>query len=379
MKCKKISLAEATKEVVYSDVYGFVNSKVSCSIVFNYEIKDPYNSRKIEREISLSGDEIYIKKPGSGFAKLSNNDVANIFKIDIYALKTRVERIGYYGYSSSTPTEQNVVKIDSIKKVSLKWQNESVDGAPNNKKPITEFLSKEVYEYSDDFNKSEYLYDYEIKEKQFVRFNKDTYQQNAYGTYQVVEVYPQPNKENKLCKVCSVVNGNTKDIIRSSYSSGKQQQTSTTLYKVPYEKYPDRTNELDIFDYEICERKLSPLFERCKDGDKGNLYWQAIEGAACYKVSLYKYRFEEFVEKKLYLLEEFDIDRNKHWITIDNLYGYNFIVRLIAENREGLPLAVSRGIPVKFAGKENEVQYWNAENKNNSKNMGGSSGSVLGG
>ena len=42
MKCKKISLAEATKEVVYSDVYGFVNSKVSCTIAFNYEIKDPY-------------------------------------------------------------------------------------------------------------------------------------------------------------------------------------------------------------------------------------------------------------------------------------------------------------------------------------------------
>ena len=365
MKCKKTSLAEATKEVVYSDVYGFVNSKVSCSIVFNYERKDPYNSRNIKREISLSGDKVYIKKPGSLFAELSNKDVANIFKIDIYILKNRVEGNGYYSYSDATPTEQNVVKIDSIKKVSLEWQNESVEGAPNNNKAITEFLSKEVYEYSDEFNKSEYLYDYEIKEKQFVRFNKDTYRQIDYGTYQVVEVYPQPNKENKLCKVCSVVNGNTKDIICSSYSSGKQQQTSTTLYKVPYEKYPDRTNELDIFDYEICERKLSPLFERCKEGDKGNLYWQPIEEAASYKVSLYKYRFEEFVEKKLYLLEEFEVDRNKHWLTIDNLYGENYIIRLTAESREGMPIAISRGIPVKFAGKENKVQYWNTENKNN--------------
>ena len=364
MKCKKISLAEATKKVVYSDVYGVVNSKVSFSIVFNYEMKYSYSNRKIEREISLSGDEIYIKKSDSKFAKLSNNDVENIFKIDIYALKTIVESNGYYDYSTSTPTEQNVVKIDSIKKVSLKWQNESVEGAPNNKKAITEFLSKEVYEYSDDFNKSEYLYDYEIKEKQFVRFNKDTYQQIDYGTYQVVEVYPQPNKENKLCKVCSVANGNTKDILCSSYSSGKQLQTSTTLYKVPYGKYPKRTNGLDIFDDEICERILSPLFERCEEGDKGNLYWQPIEEAASYKVSLYKYCFEEFVEKKLYLLEEFEVDRNKHWLTIDNLYGENYIIRLTAESREGLPLAVSRGIPVKFAGKENKVQYWNTENKN---------------
>ena len=65
----------------------------------------------------------------------------------------------YYGYinSYSNQHESEVSKLDNIKKVTLKWQNESVEGAPNNKKGITEFLSKEVYEYSDDFNKSEYL------------------------------------------------------------------------------------------------------------------------------------------------------------------------------------------------------------------------------
>lgn len=369
MESKKISLAEATNEYVYSDLYGLVNSKVSFSIVFSYEMKDPYNSRKkVEREISLGESDVYIKKPDSTFAKLSNNDLSNIFKIDIYALESRVERSGYYGYSSSTPTEhpteQNVVKIDSIKKVTLKWQNESVEGAPNNKKGITEFLSKEVYEYSNNFNKSEYLYDYEIKEKQFVRFNKDTYRQNSYGTYQVVEVYPQPNKENKLCKVCSLINGNTIDIPCSTYSSGNQQQTSTTLYKVPYGKYPERINELDIFDSELCELRLNPFWVQCQAGNhKGNLYWQPIEEAASYKVSLYKYRFEEFVEKKLYLLEEFEVDRNKHWLTIDNLYGENYIIRLTAENRNGIPIAISRGIPVKFVGKENKAQYWNIKNK----------------
>ena len=70
---------------------------------------------------------------------------------------------------------------------------------------------------------------------------------------------------------------------------------------------------------------------------------------------------EEFVEKKLYLLEEFEIDRNKHWLTIDNLYGENYIIRLTAENRNGIPIAISRGIPVKFAGKENKAQYWNVD------------------
>ena len=364
MASKKVPLAEATKGVIYSDIYGFVNSKVSFSIVVRFVGKD-YYGRTIDKEITLNQDSVYIKKKDSSFAYLSNVELVDIFKLELYALKDRLNN-NYYGYSNSYPHphESEVSKLDNIKKVTLKWQNESVEGAPNNKKPITEFLSKEVYEYSDDFNKNEYLYDYEIKEKQFVRFNKDKdiYKQNTYGTYQVVEVYPQPNKENKLCKVCSLINGNTIiDIPCSTYSSGKQQQTSMTLYKVPYGKYPKRINELNIFDSELCEFKLSPLFEKCKDGYGGNLYWQPIEEAASYKVSLYKYRFEEFVEKKLYLLEEFEVDRNKHWITIDNLYGENYIIRLTAENRNGMPIAISRGIPVKFAGKENKAQYWNVD------------------
>lgn len=361
MKSKKISLAEATNEYVYSDVYGFVNSKVSFSIVFKYVVKD-YFGINIEKELSLKDNDIYCKNGEMSFKHLTNKQLANIFKLDLYTLKSRVDDNARYGYSFA-PTEQNVVRLDSVRKVVLRWQNESVEGTPNNKKAITEFLSKEVYEYSDDFNKNEYLYDYEIKEKQFVRFYKDDYGRDNpnIGTYQVIEIYHQPNKKNKLCKVCSLVGGKTIDIPCSTYSSGKQQQTSTTLYKVPYEKYPKRINELDVFDSEVCEFKLSPFFERCKDGDGGNLYWQTIDEAASYKVSLYKYRFEEFVEKKLYLLEEFEIDRNKHWLTIDNLYDGNYIIRLTAENRNGMPIAISRGIPVKFAGKDNKSQYWNVD------------------
>ena len=83
-----------------------------------------------------------------------------------------------------------------------------------------------------------------------------------------------------------------------------------------------RDYEEEVFDSELCEFKLSSFWVQCQAGNyKGNLYQQPIEEAASYKVSLYKYRFEEFVEKKLYLLEEFEIDRNKHWLTIDNLYG----------------------------------------------------------
>jgi len=371
MESKKISLAEATKEYVYSDVYGFVNSKVNFSIVARVVEKDRYG-RTIDKEVTLNQDSVFLKKNDSSFAHLSNMELLDVFKLELYARKDILNN-NYYGYSNSysNPRENEVSKLDKIKKIILKWEDESVEGAPNNKKAITEFLSKEVYEYSDDFNKSEYLYDYEIKEKQFVRYNQ--------GTCQVVEVYPQPNKENKLCQVCSYIKGYVIDVPCSTYISGKQQQTSRTLYKVPYERYPKRINELGVFDSELCEFKLNPLFEKCKDGDRGNLYWQPIEEAASYKVSLYKYRFEEFVEKKLYLLEEFEIDRNKHWLTIDNLYGENYIIRLTAENRNGMPIAISRGIPVKFAGRENKVQWWtqikNGEKKEQEINLSRNSGS----
>ena len=76
------------------------------------------------------------------------------------------------------------------------------------------------------------------------------------------------------------------------------------------------------------------------------------------------------------MLEEFEVDRNKHWITIDNLYGGNYIIRLTAEDRKGMPIAVSRGIPVKFAGKENELQYWNTGIKSQNNRR---AGSILGG
>jgi hypothetical protein len=115
-----------------------------------------------------------------------------------------------------------------------------------------------------------------------------------------------------------------------------------------------------MFNDEICERELSPLFEMRKEGGKGNLYWQPIEEAASYKVSLYKYRFEEFVEKKLYLLEEFEVDRNKHWLPINNLFGNNYIIRIKAEDRSGGILAVSRGIKIKWTNTTNEQkpEYW---------------------
>jgi hypothetical protein len=141
---------------------------------------------------------------------------------------------------------------------------------------------------------------------------------------------------------------------------------------LPYKKYPERLNELVQFNDEIRERELNPLWGfgsySIPNGhgssnytmSSGNLYWQKMEEAASYTVSLYKYYPNKDVEKKLYLLEEFEVDRNKHWLTINNLFGNNYIIRIKAENRSGGILAVSRGIKIKWANTTNEQkpEFW---------------------
>ena len=67
--------------------------------------------------------------------------------------------------------------------------------------------------------------------------------------------------------------------------------------------------------------------------------------------------YVDSLEKKLYLLEKFAVDRNKCWITLDNLFGNNYIVQIEAENRSGLPVALSRGIPIQMPSKTNQIQW----------------------
>jgi hypothetical protein len=143
---------------------------------------------------------------------------------------------------------------------------------------------------------------------------------------------------------------------------------------LPYKEYPNPLNELLQFNEEIREKELNPLWEfGCYTMyagahghssnhimPSGNLYWQKIEEAATYTISLYKYYPNNDVEKKLYLLEEFEVDRNKHWLTINNLFGNNYIIRIKAEDRSGGILAVSRGIKIKWANTTNEQkpEFW---------------------
>jgi hypothetical protein len=129
---------------------------------------------------------------------------------------------------------------------------------------------------------------------------------------------------------------------------------------VPYAEYAAIPNELDVFNHPIREPELQSLMRIEADGHqssikKANLFWQPIEEASAYTVSLYYYNSNEQLKNKLYFLQHFEVERNVHWSTIENLMGNcKFIVMLEAEDRRGNIIARTRGIDV-ASGKP---QWW---------------------
>ena len=92
---------------------------------------------------------------------------------------------------------------------------------------------------------------------------------------------------------------------------------------------------------------LAPFVEKIADQSKeANLYWLPIEEASEYTVSLYKKRNNDADQQKnkVYFLQRFEIDRNKHWLTLNDLIGKGYIIILEAENRQGQIIAKTRGI-----------------------------------
>jgi hypothetical protein len=129
---------------------------------------------------------------------------------------------------------------------------------------------------------------------------------------------------------------------------------------VPYAEYAEMPNELDVFNHPLREPELQPI---CRMGrahhessvNQTNLFWQPIEEASAYTVSLYYYNSSEQLKNKLYLLQRFEVERNVHWLTIENLMGNcKFIVMLEAEDRQGNIIARTRGIDVA----NGKPQWW---------------------
>ena len=333
---KSIRLIDAVG-YIYSDRYG-VSSTLEVSI------------RK-SNNTTILFTKLY-RKDGEDYILLTTRDIINVFDMQLFEKPQNV-----YGGYSTTPKEIEFASVI------ITFAKQTFEFKVGEKESFDEFLFQEVWQISN--MNLEALMDFEIKQDMLVACK------NEYGrieTWKVAELYHQPNYQNMLCKLQSITDASVKEIpCYPLDSNGKRitnndYYTKRTLYKVPYVEYPQRKNELEIFDVEIREAELNPFWVPSAAGsDKGNLYWQSIEEASQYTVALYKYRPMDSLEKKLYLLEKFVVDRNKCWITLDNLFGNNYIVRIEAENRSGLPVALSRGIPIQMPSKTNQIQWKGVE------------------
>jgi hypothetical protein len=321
---------------IYSDRYGVVSSTLGVSI------------RKSNNNTTMF-TKLY-RKDGEDYILLTAKDIINVFDMQLFEKPQNV----YGGYSANT-TPKEIEFASAI----ITFANQTFEFKVGEKESFDEFLFQEVWQISN--TNLEALMDFEIKQDMLVACKNEG---GRIKTWKVAELYHQPNYQNMLCKLQSITDAAVMEIpCYPLDSNGKRitnndAYTKKTLYKVPYVEYPQRKNELEIFDVEIRESELNPFWVTSAAGSgKGNLYWQPIEEASQYTVALYKYRTMDSLEKKLYLLEKFVVDRNKCWVTLDNLFGNNYIVRIEAENRSGLPVALSRGIPIQMPSKTNQIQW----------------------
>lgn len=338
MDCKKVRLVDAQSNKIYLDDLGIVSSnnstgpiKIECVIRCS-EFRGGYN---------LFSD-VFVKDEDK-FRNVTKEDLELIFDMQLYVNKSLI--------NGGQPT------LIHISEIHLSAIGKRIVANQDDKKPFYELLHTLCYELPTGYNYNK-IESYEIKEGMLICYAKSasapfgvvrpqSLQQNGtYSTYRIEKLYHQPNRQQLLASARNIV---TDELVELSYSD--------IIYKVPYENY-DKADEFAIFDDEIEEIALQPFWEDGYKGIKGNLYWQPLEEASQYIISVYKYNPSYKGIRKLYLLEKLMVERNKCWITIDNLFGDNYILRLEAENRSGEIIGRTRGIPVKYPGKQSQVQYW---------------------
>lgn len=307
---RKINLLDATHEQVYHDEYGWVSRRLTVRVGG----KITQNGRNTDGTWELH--QIYIKNNQGDYKRLGDIQLTNRQLLDFDFGEVFIKPVHYGTY----------YKIEE-QKVLFSWF----------KKEITANSQIEVYE---GVRSDTTLKDWQIKENLRVQYSSDYIK----GTFVVTEVFEQPNRENKLCVIEPLI---------KSESSEKEIKPITincnqnVLRSVPYETYDEAPDETSIFNEPLNEEMLAPFVEKTTDQSKeANLYWLPIEEASGYSVTLYKKRNNDAEQQKnkVYFLQRFEIDRNKHWLTLNDLIGKGYIIILEAENRQGQIIAKTRGI-----------------------------------
>ena len=327
---QKVSLRDAVGKVVFDEEWGFIR--------FDGDVS-----------YSVGGQNLgyyYVEEKGIKSRIMPQSytvkDLTSLFSKEIYERN--------YGYYGRRQEEYKSIQVEEIK---VEIRVYSVDGNRNS------------YAYSFTINKKdkkrlEYLHNVWIcDEIQAKEFDPDDYLKRPYFTDLKVgdEILYGVNKKYVIEKVYEQPNENGYMISASPSYEGAKSTTanikfSDNIYVLPYNEKP--VSETEQFNTYNNEFALSPY--AVKSGACINVYWNKIDDAADYIISLYK-KYDRHYRQKIYHLKDYIVDRNDGFISIDGLTDDGYIVTVKAENRNGEGIALSRGILIN-GNKQCVPQYW---------------------
>ena len=269
-------------------------------------------------------------------------DLDTIVDLTFYRRKTQQQN--YYGSIPNSIQEANAEKIDEVKySVTISYSVVCLDSS-GNATTTSKSQSLIIIDKSELQDIMVWATKDEVKSYIMpVLMDLQDGQKYYYieqGICEVVEVYDYPIKHSNI--ICKVVfaNGTEKDIAIGD----------KCFVYIPL----DYKSELLQFNESKNELKLQPILQVNQGYSLINVMWQPIEDAARYVVKLYRYVNTEN-RRKVYFLKDYEVDRNEHFLSINDLIVNGHIIVVIAESRSGEIVAQSRGIDVA----KGEPKLWN--------------------
>ena len=328
MKCHMDNLFKNCKKLVFTNEYGFCKASVNLTVNNEFSLRQIYiydKKDKTYKKIPFDEKDVY-----STIATLFSSKLAKWIKQDYYKPDTisfeqaEVIKLQSVMVSLTIETYEYNYSTMSLRQI---YHEKNSFMFKINLNSLSDLDSYTCY-VSDDFSRNFSLHpiDYSsLKEGDELYFASK-------GKVKVSKMYEFPNKDNKVCKVVNSENEATSVL----FNDRKLFYLPYTEPKTLLDEVDDAKNGLLLLPY-IAKSKTYPIY---------NVYWKPIKDAARYIVSLYK-QVEDDNKYSIYHLADYDIDRNTHYLALENLVGGNFIFKVIAEDRNGNVIAKSRGIEVK--------------------------------
>lgn len=274
------------------------------------------------------------KKSSSLYLVGMSFDLDTIIDLTFYRRKTQQQNY-YYGRTPNPIQEADAEKIDEVKySVTINYRVVCLDSSGN-----TTTASKSQSLIIIDKSELQDIMVWATKDevKSYVMpvlmdlQKGQKYYYIGQGICEVIEVYDYPNKHsNNVCRIV-FANGAEQDVLIGDKK----------FVYIPFEY----KSELLQFNKTLNELALQPIIQRNQEHNLINVMWQPIEDAARYVVKLYRYVNTEN-RRKVYFLKDYEVDRNVHFLSINDLILNGHIIVVVAENRSGEVVARSRGIDV---------------------------------